>query len=316
LCISIYEHDFDIDLFLGSNDIMDLTELEIFRTVAQEQSVTRAAAVLDRAQSNVTTRVKQLEESLGVSLFRRDSKRMMLTPEGQRFLGYANRLLALAEEARQSMQQAVPTGRLRIGSMEAAAASRLPHPLARFHQQWPDVEVEIQTGTTQFLADAVAGHRLDCAIVAHPSPELSRSGPSPDFGAGLEGTYLFTEELVLVVPASHKRVRRPSDLEVRSLAAFARGCTYRQCALDWLGSEGDGVQREIKVLEMSSYHAMLASVSAGAAVAIVPKSLLEQHRYTLDVQTVNLRKVHSYLIRREGFHTVAYEAFLEELQRV
>lgn len=295
---------------------MDLTELEIFRAVAQEQSVTRAAAVLERAQSNVTTRVKQLEETLGVSLFLRDSKRMVLTPEGQRFLSYANRLLALAEEARQSMQQAVPTGHLRIGSMEAAAASRLPHPLGRFHQQWPDVEIELQTGTTQFLADAVTAHRLDCAIVAHPSADSPRSGPQPEFGAGLEGTYLFTEDLVLVVPASHKRVRRPSDLHVRSLAAFARGCTYRQCALDWLASDADGAHRDIKVMEMSSYHAMLACVTAGAAVAIVPKSLLEQHRYALDIQTVNVRKVHSYLIRRQGFSTVAYEAFLGELQRV
>lgn len=293
---------------------MDLAELEIFRTVAQEQSVTRAAAALDRAQSNVTTRVKQLEESLGVSLFRRDSKRMVLTPEGQRFLGYANRLLTLAEEARQSMQQAVPTGRLRVGSMEAAAASRLTHPLARFHQQWPDVELELQTGTTQFLTDAVAGHRLDCALVAHAAPD-TRSDLPPDFGPGIAGSYLFTEDLVLVAPASHKRVRRPSDLALRTLAAFARGCTYRQCALDWLASEGEGAP-DIKVLEMSSYHAMLASVSAGAAVAIVPKSLLDQHRYTLDVQTISLRKVPTYLIRREGYDTVAYTAFLEELQRV
>ncbi|PWK34064.1 LysR family transcriptional regulator [Cupriavidus plantarum] len=298
---------------------MDLTEVEIFRAVAQEQSVTRAAAVLDRAQSNVTTRVKQLEESLGVSLFRRDSKRMILTPEGLRFLGYANRLLALAEEARQSMQQVVPTGRLRVGSMEAAAASRLTHPLARFHKQWPDVEIELQTGTTQFLTDAVAAHRVDCAIVAHAPADTDSDGDTdsaPSFASGLAGTYLFTEDLVLVVPASHKRVRRPSDLTIRTLAAFSRGCTYRQCALDWLASEGDRPQHDIKVLEMSSYHAMLASVSAGAAVAIVPKSLLDQHRYALDVQTVSLRKVPSYLIRREGYDTVAYTAFLEELQRV
>ncbi|WP_423200223.1 MULTISPECIES: LysR family transcriptional regulator [unclassified Cupriavidus] len=298
---------------------MDLTELEIFRAVAQEQSVTRAAAVLERAQSNVTTRVKQLEESLGVALFLRDSKRMVLTPEGQRFLAYANRLLALAEEARQAMQQAVPSGRLRIGTMEAAAASRLPRPLARFHAQWPDVEMVLQTGTTQSLAEAVAAHRLDCAIVAHPDRDAPRAASAvamPELGAGLEGTYLFTEELVLVLPASHKRVRRAEDLQIRSLAAFARGCTYRQCALDWLGGDAERAQRDIQVIEMPSYHAMLACAAAGAAVAIVPKSLLEQHRHALDVQTVNVRKVHSYLVRRQAFSTVAYTAFLEELQRV
>lgn len=294
---------------------MDLAELEIFRAVAREQSVTRAARTLDRAQSNVTTRVKQLEETLGVSLFMRDSKRMILTPEGQRFLSYADRLLTLAEEARQSMQQAVPTGRLRIGSMEAAAASRLPMPLGRFHARWPEVDIAIETGTTQALIDGVTAHRLDCAIVAHATAPSAQSGLVPEFGAGLEGVPLFAEQLVLLVPSSHKPVRHPADLQVRNLAAFARGCTYRQCALDWLASGPDHEPHEMRVMEMSSYHAIFACVMAGAAVAIVPKSLLEHHRYALDVQTVPVREVHSYLIRRSGFSTLAYEAFFEELQR-
>ena len=100
---------------------MELAELEIFRAVAREQSITRAAKRLDRVQSNVTTRVKQLEESLGVSLFQRDSKKMLLTPEGGRLLDYADRLLALADEARQSMRSDAPSGPLRLGSMESSA---------------------------------------------------------------------------------------------------------------------------------------------------------------------------------------------------
>ena len=107
---------------------MDTAELEIFRTVAYERSITRAAHVLNRAQSNVTTRVQQLEEELGVTLFLRQNKRMDLTPQGERFLAYAEQLLATAEEARQSLHQDVAQGVLRIGSMESAAAARLPKP--------------------------------------------------------------------------------------------------------------------------------------------------------------------------------------------
>ena len=110
---------------------MDLTSLALFRAVALEQSVTRAAQSLQRAQSNVTTRIQQLEEELGASLFLREGKRMRLTEQGQAFLAYAEQLLALADEARQALHPAQPSGRLRLGSMESTAAARLPEPLAR-----------------------------------------------------------------------------------------------------------------------------------------------------------------------------------------
>ena len=78
---------------------MDLAALEIFRTVALEGSVTRSAERLGRVQSNVTTRVQQLEEQLGATLFRREGRRMVLTPAGETLCGYTDRLLALAYAA-------------------------------------------------------------------------------------------------------------------------------------------------------------------------------------------------------------------------
>lgn len=126
---------------------MDLSSLEIFRAVAHEASVTRAAQQLQRAQSNVTTRIRQLEEDLGVELFLRDGKRMSLTERGSEFLAYAEQLLALADEARQSMHPAEPGGRLRLGSMESTAASRLPALLASYHKACPRVALEVSTGT-------------------------------------------------------------------------------------------------------------------------------------------------------------------------
>ncbi len=85
---------------------MDFTALEIFKAVAAEGSVTRAAEQLGRVQSNVTTRIQQLEEQLGTPLFLRQGRRMVLTPAGESLRGYADRLLALAEEARQAVRPA------------------------------------------------------------------------------------------------------------------------------------------------------------------------------------------------------------------
>lgn len=118
---------------------MDLAALAIFRAVVHENGVTRAAAKLNRVQSNVTTRIKQLEEELGAPLFVRDGRRLVLTPAGETLLPYAERLLALADEARHAVREDRPHGRLRLGAMESTAASRLPPVLARYHQTWPDV---------------------------------------------------------------------------------------------------------------------------------------------------------------------------------
>ncbi|SWL86214.1 LysR family transcriptional regulator [Klebsiella pneumoniae] len=105
---------------------MNHSTLEIFIQVAETQSVTQAAKRLGRAQSNITTRIQQLEEELAVELFVRGNKKMVLSPAGVQFLSYARRILSLAEEAKQALHPTTPGGSLRLGAMEATAASRLP----------------------------------------------------------------------------------------------------------------------------------------------------------------------------------------------
>src|SRR5262245_66597453 len=99
---------------------MDLADLDIFRAVVQAGGVTRAGEKLNRVQSNVTTRVRQLEADLGVQLFIREGKKLHLSTEGRLLLDYADRLLELAHEAREAVQDANPPGLLRLAAMETA----------------------------------------------------------------------------------------------------------------------------------------------------------------------------------------------------
>ncbi|MDF5837065.1 LysR family transcriptional regulator NmoR [Pseudomonas aeruginosa] len=273
---------------------MDLSSLEIFRAVAHEASVTRAAQQLQRAQSNVTTRIRQLEEDLGVELFLRDGKRMSLTERGSEFLAYAEQLLALADEARQSMHPAEPGGRLRLGSMESTAASRLPALLASYHKACPRVALEVSTGTSRALFDGVRARRLDCALVA--------AGPGwagELDGSGLRGEPLFREELLMILPAEHPPVHDVAEVRLRTLAGFARGCTYRQLAEDSLGTP-------LTVQEVGSYHAILACVAAGACVGVLPRSVL-QLLGTPPLRSLPLAEVGTWLVWREGYATAAFE---------
>src|SRR5437660_12071189 len=101
---------------------MDLSDLRIFTAVVREGGVTRAAEKLNRVQSNVTTRIRQLEEDLGVDLFLREGKRLHLATAGQLLLGYADCLLALADAACISLRDSRPLGLFLIGAMQRTAA--------------------------------------------------------------------------------------------------------------------------------------------------------------------------------------------------
>lgn len=280
---------------------MELSDLRIFLAVAREQSVTRAAQALDRVPSNVTTRIQQLEDRLGHALFTRENKRMLLSDAGQTLAAYAVRLLDLAQEAEQALRAAEPGGRLRLGSMESAAASRLPAPLARLHARWPDLDIQLRTGTTRFLADAVASHALDCAIVAHPGAE--RPADVDALGTGLHGEYLFTEELLLVMP--------PGGASPRALATFARGCAYRERAEQWLRETGTDPGR-LQMLEQASYHAILACVMAGSAMAVLPRSVLALQPASPPARAIG--PAHCFLIRRKGHDSANYQALLGALR--
>ena len=280
---------------------MDFVALEIFCAVAEQGSVTRAAERLQRVQSNVTTRVRQLEDELGSALFLREGKRMALTPEGQIFLGYAQRLLALAEEARQALQPSQPQGRLRLGAMESTAASRLPGPLAQFHGQWPGVALELSTGASQDLLDRLRAHALDAVLIAWP--------PGQPLDPALDATPVFCEELLLALPADHPPITGPQDVQPGTLAVFEPGCTYRRIAQQWLAARAQPLQ----LLELGSYHAILACVAAGNCVGVVPRSVLDLARTPPALHLHPLQSVDTLLVRRAGYRSAALDALQQTL---
>lgn len=243
---------------------MDFASLQVFKAVADEGGISPAARKLHRVQSNVTTRIQSLEASLGVPLFVREKRRLHLAPAGQVFRRYAEEMLRLAAEARSAVAGDSPRGVLRIGTLESTAASRLPPLLARYHGAYPAVSVELVTGTTDALVEAVLARRIEAAFTADCRPS-----------ARLETMPAFREELVLVAPRSHPAVRRGRDVSADTLIVFPTGCAYRRRLQAWLGA--DGVVPE-KVIELASYHAIVACVASGTGVAIVPRSVLDTIR--------------------------------------
>jgi len=284
---------------------IDLDSLHIFKAVVDHGGITRAASHLNRVQSNITTRVKNLEERLGVKLFQRQGGKLILSSEGKLLLAYAERLLRLSSEAEAALRSRTPRGTLRIGTMESTAAARLPALLARFHRNYPDVQIELVTGTSGALIGKVHRFEVEAAFVAEPFTSTE-----------LESLEAFNEELVLIAPKDAPQIKKPKDLQQRTVIAFTTGCSYRRILEDWLGMSSIVPDR---VLELGSYHAIVACVAAGSGIAIVPRSVLRVVRAESDVAVYPLpeRVAHAKtrLVWRSGHESVALEAMRNELQK-
>jgi DNA-binding transcriptional LysR family regulator len=283
---------------------MELSDLNIFRTVVQAGGITRAAERLHRVQSNITTRVRQLEQELGVDLFIRQGKRMHLSPAGKLLLNYADQLLDLAREARDAVHDAKPRGLFRLGSMESTAAIRLPGALNEYHHRYPEVTLELHTGNTRELPAKVLRGELDAALVGEPIAD-----------APFEKITVFEEELAIIAAARHPPIRSPRDLQPQTMLAFETGCHYRLRLEQWFAQSGEIPER---IIEMTSWHAILGCTAAGMGVAILPKMVLTTFpdRKFLSVHPLprNLSKAPTVLIWRKGAHSPKVNALLEVLK--
>jgi len=260
---------------------MELSDLAIFRSVVREGGIARAARRLHRVPSNVTTRIKQLEASMGVALFTRERRRLVLSQSGERLLEYAERMLRLSDEARSAVSGTAPAGVFRLGSLESTAASRLPQLLGVFHQAYPDVNVELMTGTNDALIAAVVDRRVEAAFAAE-APADARLASMP----------LFRERLVIISAADHPPIRAPRDVAGDTVIAFPNGCYYRRVLTRWLGERR---LPTVRVLELGSYHAIVACVASGTGIALAPESVLDTVQHA-NVLRHPLPKIHADVV--------------------
>lgn len=285
---------------------MELAQLEIFEAAARHGSITRAAAELCRVPSNLTTRIRQLEDELGTALFIREKQRIRLSPAGAGFLDYAKRLLDLAQEAKRSIAPGTPGGRFVLGAMESVAAVRLPEVMARFHKRHPSVSLELFTGMSEPVLEGV----LSGAYAAGFADIV-------DLHAALDGVRVYREPLVLIAEPQHAPIRTPHAIADRTLFTFNTACSYRRRLERWFDEAG---ARAARIVEISSYHGMLACVSGGSGVALLPLRVLESLRGAERVSVHALQGAHAigetWLVWRRGLLHANVRALMDIVAEV
>jgi len=287
---------------------MDLHALRIFKAVVDEGGVARAAERLHCVQSNVSTRLAQFEKRLDVKLFHRAGNKLVITQDGVRLLGYAERLLRLAEEAEQAvMAKGLAVGRLRVGSMETTAALRLPPVLADYHARHPQVDLELYTGPTASILDRVLDDELDIGLVAGPVNS-----------ALLNQMELFEEELVLITESRHAPVLEPRDVENRTILSFRSGCAYRARLERWF-RHGDVKPK--RIIEFGGFETIIGCVGAGMGVTMMPAALLIKRNLLSSVRmhpvAPRIGRAKTMLVWREDAgDNAARDAFIDSVSRV
>lgn len=242
---------------------MELVALRTFEVVVEEGGILAASKKLNTVQSNVTGRIRRLEEELGTELFHRKGRGLELAPPGRVLLDYARRMLALERQTAAAVRQVgESSGELRIGTMETFAALHLPVALKVVRASHPQVELRVSTDTTALLVDKVLNHKLDCAFVAGPVVH-----------PGLLFEALASEELVQVHAAGSDPVQLP-------LILFREGCAYRTRALVWQRAIGHATA---DVMEFGTLDGILGCVSVGLGWTLMPRRIVEASQHAADL---------------------------------
>ena len=280
---------------------MEISELKIFLAVAKQGSISRAAEELHYVQSNVTARIKQLEERLGTSLLHRKSKGVCLTSSGQRLLDYAERIILLTNEAQNAVsEQTEPQGQLLIGSMETTAAVRLPSLLADYHRRYPQVELNLLTAPSETSLKRLLDFQVEAALVAGEIGHRS-----------LVAEKAFEEELVIIAPHGSA----PLETENLKILVFRAGCSYRAQLENWLRQIG---RQPYQIVEFGSIEGIVGCVAAGMGISFLPRSVVDRPHYlqncSLHSVPENFSKMTTWFVRRRHEKTSkALQAFRDLL---
>lgn len=285
---------------------MDVSDLTVFEAVSRHGSMNRAAQELHTVQSNVTARIRALEEELGLALFQRHARGVSTTPAGRRLLPFVGRITKLMGEAEAATRDdGTPNGNLLLGSLETTTALRLSPLLTRFAKTYPAVRLVVTTGTTRKLLDEVIGCRLEGAFVAGPVSH-------PD----IDQEVVFQEELVLVTSRAIRAIEQLKEVPELRTIVFQIGCSYRQRLESLLAELGIVT---VQPMEFGSLDAIVSCVSAGVGITMLPKGVVasawQDGRVAVHELPAGRSLVETLFVRRSDGHVSSAMAALLGMAR-
>lgn len=288
---------------------MELKQLECFMAVCKELHFTRAAEKLGIAQPSLSQQIRLLEHEIGTPLFDRVGKKTTMTEAGKALLHHSYNAFHELSQARAAISeiQGLTRGALKIGALPTVASYLLPPAIIEFHRNYPNVELSVLGLRTGDIYNGLLQNELDLGVVFLPMDHEN-----------LTAIPLYTQNLALAAPADHPVSREPYVTlhilkEIPCILLpntyFMRELINEQCrSLDFSPKP---------IIEMTTMESIIAMVSRGAGVTILPKAYLdytgnEQIR-TIPIQNPTLTTQIGVVYRKNKHLCAASRVFMEQL---
>ncbi len=278
---------------------MDMKQLQTFLTASETLSFTQTAQRLDYAQSSITAQIKTLEQELGVILFERLGKRIVLTEEGKHLQQYAKKMLELDHDMKKAMSNEQAHVVLKVGAQESQCVYRLPSILQQFQQAHPHVKIIFKpVHTTDIAKELLQEGKLDVAFITDTYQET----------AMLQRERLIQEQLVFV--SASKEIRQPlsaQQLSIETMLLTEMGCSYRNHLEAQLQQEG---VLPSQMIEFASIEAIKQCVMAGLGITFLPKMVVEKELESGNLvelpSTIDLAPIYTDIAWHKDKHMHAY----------
>ena len=289
---------------------MDLASLQVFLTVAEEKSFSRAAEKLYRTQPAVSISVRKLEDWVGQPLFVRGSRSGQLTEAGILLKEYAERMLNLREEIRRGIEdlQKLRQGEISIGVNESSIHALLPS-LARYRRKYPKIHVRIHRAFSRDVPGEIVNYRHDFGVVTFRPLDPN-----------LIAVEFLRDDLTLVVPPRHRLARRRTvdvkDLGGETFIAHIVESPYRSRVMQLFARYHVPLHMDV---EMPTIESIKRFVEMHMGVAIVPRMCVEMEIAQGTLIELRIRQMriprHLFLLyRRDRALSHAARAFMRMLR--
>lgn len=293
-----------------------LQQLRILKAIATEQNFTKAAKLLYLSQPALSKQIRILEENLDMILINRENHRISLTENGQVFLQYAERILALCEESCRALIDLKngERGNLIVGASQTIGTYLLPRVLALFAQRYPQINLKVQVNSTRLIAKHIVNREIDIAIVGGDIPhELNKNLLVENF---------VEDEFSLIIPRAHpfakKKLITKEDLYHLKFITLNSNSTIRKF-IDNILTQNHIQTRQLKIImQLNSIEGIKTAVSLGLGAAFVSSSAIEKE---IQLKTIQILKIENIKINRtlsiisnpDCYRSKAFNFFYQEL---
>ena len=285
--------------------IENIQKFQAFVKTVEYGSFTEAAKALSYSQSSVSKMIADLENIWNVRLLERSRNGLVLTSEGMQILPYVRRLVDEYDRMQEQIRlmNGIQTGIIRIGAFSSVATYWMPNIIRRFQQDYPNIEYEILIGDYSEIERWIAQGRVDCGFSRLPVK------------AGLEGTLLERDELVVILPEGHSLAAKdkvdPLDLNDEPFMLLEHGGKTEVSEL----LEEYQVDPNVLFTTWDDY-AIMAMVESGLGVGILPRLILQRIPYNIEIRSLSIpafREI-GFVMREQADVSEAVKRFISYLE--